>query len=514
MSSASIGGIAGRIGDEPWGTTLAAIAQRKLTGQLQLRGDDARLYRIAFVDGVVVGASSPLAVDSIVRVALTSHLISSSQVAAVAKRVAASPQRDEIDCVVESVGLTVEHAIKLRRRAVLQRAARTFAVDRGDYRLELEITLPIVKGIEVDIRTILALGIRMNLSESRLLGDLRKLGARFRLDPAAELSAYDFGADLAPVVEELRDGASIAEIDARHREVEPRVVQSMVYALVAGGACQVSDAVPTPSTRAETTSMRKPATIEDISTRTRTTEWSPGRRPTEIPSRPSTPTISRTMTPPPVIARTMTPPPRVAGGTAAPRTITADIPGPRTITPRRMQAQGSRPPSELPTLSRTFTPTPPQPPTRGTGSTPPQNQTQTRAHSRSKPPPILADEAFQRGIMALRRDDVVEAVVELIRATELSPMDVDYAAMLAWAKFCAAPDKNAIALDTRKTLERAIRKSDKPMMARFYLGRVERILGRVREALVHFKQVLDLEPGHADAAAEVRMLEPRMAGRR
>jgi hypothetical protein len=283
MSSASIGGIAGRIGDEPWGTTLAAIAQRKLTGQLQLRGDDARLYRIAFVDGVVVGASSPLAVDSIVRVALTSHLISSSQVAAVAKRVAASPQRDEIDCVVESVGLTVEHAIKLRRRAVLQRAARTFAVDRGDYRLELEITLPIVRGIEVDIRTILALGIRMNLSESRLLGDLRKLGARFRLDPAAELSAYDFGADLAPVVEELRDGASIAEIDARHREVEPRVVQSMVYALVAGGACQVSDAVPTPSTRAETTSMRKPATIEDISTRTRTTEWSPGRRPTRDP---------------------------------------------------------------------------------------------------------------------------------------------------------------------------------------------------------------------------------------
>ena len=45
------------------------------------------------------------------------------------------------------------------------------------------------------------------------------------------------------------------------------------------------------------------------------------------------------------------------------------------------------------------------------------------------------------------------------------------------------------------------------MMARFYLGRVERILGRVREALLHCKQVLDVEPGHADAAAEVRMLE-------
>lgn len=502
MPSASIGGIAGRIGDEPWGATLAAIARRKLTGQLQLRGDDARLYRIAFVDGVVVGASSPLAVDSIVRIALTSHLISSTQVALVGKRVASSPHRDEIDCVVETVGLTVEHAIKLRRRAVLQRAARTFSVDRGDYRLDLEITLPIVNGVEVDIRTILALGIRMNLSESRLIADLRTLGARFRLEPGAELAVYDFGADLAPVVEELRDGASIAEIDARHRAIEPRVVQAMVYALVVGGACQASDAVPTSSMRAETTSLRKPATIEDISTRTRTTEWSPTRQRTAEPA------ISRTLTPP-----------RVAGGTSAPRTITAQMaahaatpvmPGPRTITPRRMQPQGSRPPSELPTLSRTFTPTPPQPPGRGTGTSPPQ----TRSSSASKPPLILADEAFQRGIMALRRDDMVEAVIELVRATELAPMEVDYAAMLAWAKFCAAPDKNAIALATRKILERAIRKSEKPMMARFYLGRVERILGRVREALVHFKQVLDIEPGHADAAAEVRMLEPRMANRR
>jgi hypothetical protein len=360
-----------------------------------------------------------------------------------------------------------------------------------------------VKGIEVDVRQILALGIRMNLNESRLLGDLKKLGSRFRLEPGAELAIYDFGADLAPVVEELRDGASIAEIDARHREVEPRIVQSMVYALVAGGACQVIDATPAaPSSRAETASLRKPATIEDIATRTRTTEWNPARLRTEVKG--DQPAVARTTTPPPVISRTVTPP-------AIARTATpANIPGPRTITPRRMQAQGSRPPSELPTLSRTFTPTPPQQPRQAAGTAAPV----TRAHSRSKPPPILADEAFQRGIMALRRDDMMEAVLELVRATELAPMDVDYAAMLAWAKFCAATDKNIIAPDTRKVLERAIRKSDKPMMARFYLGRVERILGRVREALVHFKQVVEIEPGHADAAAEIRMLEPRMASER
>jgi curved DNA-binding protein CbpA len=133
------------------------------------------------------------------------------------------------------------------------------------------------------------------------------------------------------------------------------------------------------------------------------------------------------------------------------------------------------------------------------------------------PPPVvvtpaaLADEAFHRGVLALRREDLEQALAELTRATELAPQDVDYQAMLAWARFCAAFDKQAIASDTRKTLDKAIRKSPRPMMARFYLGRVERMLGRVREALYHFREVLEIEPGHTDAATEVRLLEQRAA---
>ena len=86
--------------------------------------------------------------------------------------------------------------------------------------------------------------------------------------------------------------------------------------------------------------------------------------------------------------------------------------------------------------------------------------------------------------------------------------------MLAWAKFCAASDKQLIAVETRKVLERAVARSPKPMMARFYLGRVERMLGRVREALFHFQQVIEIEPGHADAAAEIRVLALRAASDR
>jgi hypothetical protein len=453
--------IAGRIGDEPWGSVLATIWQRRLTGQLQLRADDGKLYQIAFVNGSVVAASSPAAADSIVRIAMTSHFTSSSQSNAIVKRIALSPQRDEIDVLAETVRLPVEHVVRLRKRAILQRAARTFSVDRGDYRFEAEITLPVIQGIDVDVRAAIALGVRMNLSEPRLVNDLARIGKRFKLRSTCELAPFELGSDLVPIVESLRDGATLAELDARHREISPRVAQSIVYALVVGGACEIVEAVPSaipepvPAPPSRSISIpaglglpgralpRRPSTIEDIASRTRTSTWRKER---------------------------------AAGEVAALRAI------------------GTTPPAEVPAETE-------------------QLGADTR-YVESKSPAQLADEAFQRGIMALRRDEVMDAVIELVAATELAPLDVDYAAMLAWARFCAAHDKQLIAPDTRKTLERAARTSPNPMMARFYLGRVERMLGRHREALFHFKQVLDLEPGHADAAAEIRMLEPRLAADR
>jgi hypothetical protein len=427
MHNASVGGVAGKVGEEPWGATLAGIAHRRLTGQLQLRGHDAKLYRIAFVDGRIVAASSPNTADSIARIALTGHLINATQAPLIAKRIESAPGRDEIDVLTDTVRLSTEHVIRLRKRAILQRAARTFAVEAGDYRLDSELSLTRVVGIEVDVRAIVALGARMNLSCYRLSAALNRLGERFKLDPTAELSPYDFGPDLAPVIESLKDGATVAELDARHRDIEPRMAQSILYALVTCGAAEVverkragSVEMPIVDPSGPIPARSRTSSVTDLSSRTRTTDWPGKRQGTDVG----------------------------AGGAPKPPAL-------------------------------------------------------------SKPPSVLADEAFQRGVMALRRDDIETAVLELVEASRLSPLDVDYAAMAAWAKFCAASDKQLIALDTRRVLERAVARSQRPMTARFYLGRVERMLGRVREALYHFRQVIAIEPGHADAAAEIRMLEPR-----
>jgi len=125
----------------------------------------------------------------------------------------------------------------------------------------------------------------------------------------------------------------------------------------------------------------------------------------------------------------------------------------------------------------------------------------------------LAADAYQRGQHALRTDQPVKAVVELAEAVELSPQDVDYGALLGWARFCASSDKAAVVTDTRRALERAIHRSTRPEVARFYLGRVERMVGRDQLALHHFREVLERVPSHAEAASEIRVIEARLAAR-
>jgi hypothetical protein len=121
----------------------------------------------------------------------------------------------------------------------------------------------------------------------------------------------------------------------------------------------------------------------------------------------------------------------------------------------------------------------------------------------------LAAEAFARGQRALRGDLIVDAVVELTRAVELAPHDVDYGALLGWARFCAATDKPAAAVEARRALDRAVHRSDQPELARLYLGRLERMIGRDQVALQHFREVLARCPDHFEAAAEIRVLEAR-----
>src|SRR5512135_1236861 len=162
----------GSVSDRPWGLTFATLGLRGLTGQLNLFAD-GKAYCVAFSQGVIVGASSPLANDAAIRVALTANLVSPGQANDLTRRMAAAAGRDEVEVLAELARLGPDHAQRLRRRLVAQRAARTFSIEHGDFTVEDRVTVPVVAGSEVDVRTIVYLGARTNVSEQRLVQELQ-----------------------------------------------------------------------------------------------------------------------------------------------------------------------------------------------------------------------------------------------------------------------------------------------------------------------------------------------------
>jgi hypothetical protein len=775
---------------------------RKLTATVTVRTDDGKTYAIAFVDGNVAAAASPLPNDSVTRVALTNHFLSPMQVGEITRRLAIEKHRDEVDIVADAGRLSPENTAVLRKRLLIQRAARTFSVDRGEFDIEDSLLLHVIPNFSVPLAAVIFQGIRMNLSEQRLAEDLRELGANYILRPTTtdeDVKRLDFEGNLKGVIAALRKGTTLAELEATQRDIEPRALHALLCTLVcssladsAGGQHVDRTAPPAPRTstglvgslakqtivvdqplvtRAKTTStaspMNMPRTVSGspaaprtatnpafptrsavsstmppiretslldpeprphtpttappmaeprpiTPSRTQTPTATPRTQsPTLTPSRTQTPTASPALTPSrtqtptasPFPSRTQTPTapvPDLAMGTPranvtgkhpaldVPRTQTPSTPPattsgphpaldvPRTQTPTHTQTPRTQTPTASPPRagsptsvvpSRTQTPT--ASPRIGTGplprmgTQPPRTSTPTSSPleefireastNRSNPlqplddfsretttsrgilsrtitaprtiterdrarreiealialrldkldknadyfamlgvpfeapqeavraafvetsrklhpeslsklgivedgdvkgaarimaqiqagyaalsdaqkrreytsairrgeaTPIaprarageldkkeLAAEAFEAGESALKRDDMMRAVEELGKAVQLVPTNLMYTSLFAWAQFCAAADKKAIYLETRKALEKAVHRLDNPVPARFYLGRVERMVGHDREAMNHFELVLLDEPNHKEAQSEVRALVQRM----
>jgi DnaJ-domain-containing protein 1 len=575
--------VRGSVADRPWGRTLATLGLRGVTGQLTLVSEGKR-FLVAFESGAVVAASSPLASDAAVRVALTSHLVSSSQVPEIARRQAAAPERDEIELIAELARLGPDHALRLRRRVIAQRAARTFSQSRGDFIVTDHTELTILPGCALDVRAVIYMGARTNLAEQRLSAELDQLGSWFRLRPALDEDLPQFGfTDLEqPVIERLRGGGTPGQIEEFAASlVDGRTVHAVIYALAVCNACELGPARPSAAPALP------PLAAEGT--------------PSTIPRPPSPVRGTSTTRPLPATAeRATSPPARLATGTAVMHPIevgtgepgsAADADGvrselvrsrgsaPRRVPrPRQVQRGDTLPshevkaliaqrltlldhgadhfqllgvaqdvsPDELRkaylTLARQLHPD------RLTALGIPDDGKHAqrlfaqinagfailcdparRAHyldvlRRGGDAGVRADEArteelarrildaeeaFRRGEQALERDQPRAAVVELERAVRLNPDEADHHALLAWSQFCAAPDKLAIAATTRRQLDQAIQRAPGAVTARFCLGRVERMLGRDQEAVRHFRDVLARSPGHAGAAAELRVIEAR-----
>jgi hypothetical protein len=152
---------------------------------------------------------------------------------------------------------------------LLQRAGRTFSLEKGDFAVEDKITIKTLSKVEVDVRAVIYHGMRLHLSDLRLATDLKALGGRFILYPEAAsfLEKFDLGLDTEPIIAALRGSTSAPEIEALHRDLDPRMVHAVLGALA---TCNVISAI-------------EPRAPQDISL---------GRTPT-----PRQPTLTRVPTP-------------------------------------------------------------------------------------------------------------------------------------------------------------------------------------------------------------------------
>ncbi len=251
----------GSVTDRPWGQTLGALGTKHLTGQLTVVSDDKE-YAITFDNGAITAASSPAVADAAVRIALTNHLISKMQVNDLTRRIAAAPDRDDLDVIAEVTKLSQEHVDKLRRKVIAQRAARTFSLETGEFTVTDEITLPVVPDvIGIDVRAVIYLGARLNVTAPAMTEALRVFGDAYVLKREAEptLSLFEFSDPVEmTILAELRAGTSLPELEAAHRDIDPRTAEAMIYALMSVGACEMQAAPVIP--RAGTaTIMQQPA---------------------------------------------------------------------------------------------------------------------------------------------------------------------------------------------------------------------------------------------------------------
>jgi hypothetical protein len=224
----------GSVASRPWGATLASFGLTGQTGQISVRSSDNRLFAIALDNGNVVGAVSPLTADGVTRIAASEKFVTAKRSAEIA-RIVKTLRHDELDGFADAAGLSAGAFHRLKRRVLLQRAARTFSVEEGEFELEPIVTIPVIAGFEVDIRAVIYQGARLNLSGDQLAAALRRVDSRFVLVGDEDLAPFEFGEAEEPLLASIRAGTTIPELEAAHRELDPRMVQAVVYTLAACG---------------------------------------------------------------------------------------------------------------------------------------------------------------------------------------------------------------------------------------------------------------------------------------
>jgi tetratricopeptide (TPR) repeat protein len=121
-----------------------------------------------------------------------------------------------------------------------------------------------------------------------------------------------------------------------------------------------------------------------------------------------------------------------------------------------------------------------------------------------------AETKAKMGAVMLRKKEYRQARDFFRIAMEMDPETAEYKAHYAWAIFANPDNDREKALQEALPLIReALAKDGTSAAIQFYMGQLQKALGKEKEALHHFRQAFKQDSKHADAQREIRLLELR-----
>lgn len=523
----------GQVADRPFGRTVYAIAARRFTGELQVV-HEGRTYRVGWAQGQITAADSPSPADTVGRVAMAAGLVTTAQLADALRLIARGGGGSQLEIIAQVAGLDPERSRLLRRQVVAHRALRLFALDGARFDLDDQCTLEVDAEVPpLDPLWVIYHGVSTHYSEARLRRELDGAAGGQRLALVEEaigmLGRFGFEPSVRALLQRLRQQPlSVAEATAGLQDDQAHEAMAVLYCL---WCCACANAV------GEAKPDSKPAAAAPV----------PAPAPAApIPQPGPAPAVKReTKRPAPraADARVVIPKTRSLGIEEAralvrsklelvrrgadhfallgvDRNVSRDelqrvyLQLAKVLHPDRLRAYAiDDPDGELgkifAVVNQAFAVLG-DPAQRERYAAKLTSGVDDDAQAEELAARLFAaEEAFLRGQAALRRNAPAAAVPEFRRAVEMNPDEGEHVAMLAWATWCAAADKEAVGKEVRTLFTRAIAMAPRCTPAYFYRGQVAKQQNNGEVALECFRKVLELEPDHKEAELELRLLTAR-----
>lgn len=532
----------GQLRDRPVPRLVQQIFRKRVTGRLVVTDDASDSTVVYLREGHPVHIESPNEIDRLDHILTVSGAVLPAVIAQANEEVSRTGRRLG-DVLVVRGHITREGLADVLKTQMRRKLTRLFFARQGNYEVFIEAHLygsgDEFEAMRVDPRGILYAGIRTAYDDDRLRKELAPLsGYSFRLIsvPPQFLKAMGF-ADNDPTLTALRERALTLD-DLPRKGGKPADARAIVLALLYADLLETTAVAGRQAVPAAVADARSNLSVPVVAAMEKRTTWTslpavtdvivpPGGRrvaaPTPahgVPAR--TPAVGVPVSEPSGLRVTLS---RLAGQLdrashfellGVSESATSD-----EVNAAYMRAVRQFHPDRLAAASlRDLAPQAEKVVARlGEAAAvlrdPKQRAAYVAARSGAPEPPaamavLEAENRFSKGEVFLKKGDYGQAVESFTEALKLNPVEPQYKAYLAWARFDdPRARKEVVVRDTLAVLEETVRERPKFARGFYWAGQVHKFLNDPDRAEKSFRDAMAADREFLEAERELRLLEMR-----